>query len=100
LVAIDNFMMHVLPPYFQKSRHYGLHSPNTWKKQKDKICKKLLRNPDTVKNLFALINALIKQEAVVREKCEGKEFEIKPIRANVFGYSNTSLCLIYEDLQK
>jgi len=67
---------------------------------RDKICKKLLRNPDTVKNLFALIKALIKQEAVVREKCEGKEFEIKPIRANVFGYSNTSLCLIYEDLQK
>jgi len=83
LVAINKFMMHVLPPYFQKSRHYGLHAPATWKKQKDKIAQKLVRNPDTVGNLFALIKTLIKQDPVVCEKCKGEDFEIQPVRADV-----------------
>ena len=32
LVAIDQMMQHVLTPYFQKNRYYGLHASSTYKK--------------------------------------------------------------------
>ncbi|MDH3796650.1 MAG: transposase, partial [Flavobacteriaceae bacterium] len=44
LLAIHQIMMHVLPPYFQKARYYGLHSVATFKRLQDKIPDKLKRN--------------------------------------------------------
>lgn len=83
LIAINKFMMHVLPPYFQKSRHYGLHAWATWKKYKPVIPQELVRHPDTVRHLFTLLKALIKQDPVTCERCEKSSFEIKPVSADV-----------------
>jgi len=75
LVAIRQFMMHVLPPYLQKSRHYGLHAYQTWKKHKDNIPNNIKRNADTVKNLFAIIKALLGLEPIQCENCGKLDFE-------------------------
>ena len=74
LAAIDQFMQHVLPPYLQKSRHYGLHAHKTWKKHKDNIPNSIKRNTETVKNLFALIKALLGLDAIQCELCSHEEF--------------------------
>ena len=47
IVAIDQFLWHILPPYFQKSRYYGLHTSATLNKYKDQIDQKLLHNRDS-----------------------------------------------------
>ena len=57
LIVINQFILHVLPPYLQKSRHYGLHSYQTCEKHKDNIPESIKRNADTVKNLFVFIKA-------------------------------------------
>jgi hypothetical protein len=93
IVAIHEFMRHVLPPYFQKSRYYGLHSSSTFKKYKDNIPKKFQHNTESIKNLFALVNAFFKLEPYACEKCKHTEFKIEPIRANptwIF-YNSTKL---------
>ena len=84
LVAINKFLSHVLPPYFQKSRYYGLHSSNTYNKYKDILDDKVKNNISTVANLFALLKALVKQdrETLKCEVCGKEEFETKGIAAN------------------
>lgn len=82
LIAIDKIMMHVLPSYLQKSRHYGLHAHQTWNKYKDKIADKVKRNKSTVGHLFALIKALLQLEVVACEKCGGVNFSFSPIVSN------------------
>jgi len=52
LVAINQFLSHVLPPYFQKSRYYGLHSAPTFKRLGPLIPKKLKRNTETIRLLL------------------------------------------------
>ncbi len=44
LIAINHFLRHVLPPYFQKSRYYGLHHHSTFKRLGDKLPDKIKRN--------------------------------------------------------
>ena len=80
LVAMDQFLQHILPPYFQKSRYYGLHASATLKKYKDKIDKKLLNNGDSIGHLFALLKALIKSAPYSCEKCQSQSYEIKNVR--------------------
>ena len=82
LVAINEFMQHVLPPYLQKSRHYGLHSYQTWKKHKDNIPKSIKRNTDTVKNLFAIIKALLGKEPIQCENCGHTEFDMSIVSSD------------------
>jgi len=76
LLAIDQFLMHLLPAYFQKSR-YG---SATMKKYKDQIDKKLLKNNESIINLFRLLKALIKAAPYKCEKCESSNYEIKKIK--------------------
>jgi len=80
LLAIDQFLMHLLPAYFQKSRYYGLHGSATMKKYKDQIDKKLLKNNESIINLFRLLKALIKAAPYRCEKCESSNYEIKKIK--------------------
>ena len=82
LVAIGKFMMHVLPPYLQKSRHYGLHAHQTWKKYEDKVPEKLLRNKDTIRNLFVIIKELLQLEPVACEQCGHNDFMISGVRSD------------------
>jgi len=79
LVAIDQFLQHILPPYFQKSRYYGLHASSTYKKYADKIDQKLIKNKDSVPSLFSLLMQLLKVAQYSCEKCKSLKFEIKDI---------------------
>lgn len=83
LVAIDQFLLHLLPAYFQKSRYYGLHASATMKKYKDQIDKKLQKNGDSIRHLFSLLRALIKAAPYSCDKCQSCDYEIKKIKKDV-----------------
>lgn len=83
LLAIDQFLMHVLPAYFQKSRYCGLHASATMKKYKECIEEKLKNNSDSIVALFRLLKALLKLAPYKCEKCESCDYEIKGIKKDV-----------------
>jgi len=78
----DQFLRHILPPYFQKSRYYGLHASATLNKYKDRISQKLLQNRDSISELFAVLKILMKAEPYACEKCQSKNFQISEIKKN------------------
>ncbi len=80
LVSIDQFLMHVLPPYFQKSRYYGLHASATFKKYKDRMDQRLLKNKDSISTLFSILRTIMKMAAYSCEACQSVHFEIKDLR--------------------
>ena len=82
LSAIHQFMQHVLPPYFQKSRHCGLHHPITWKRVKDQIPKKLKRNGKTVRIIFMILKYINGLDCSKCEECGHEEFNITGVRAD------------------
>jgi len=83
LVAIHQFMMHVLPPYFQKSRYYGLHSSATYNSIQDKLPNKLKRNKQTITKMFILLNHMNGISSYQCENCDKESFKIKPIKADI-----------------
>ena len=82
LVAINQFLTHVLPPYFQKARYYGIHSTVTYKRIKDKIPSKLIRNTNTIRIICTIIKHLAGLKPYACERCESQEFEIKSLKAD------------------
>ena len=82
LVAINQFLSHVLPQYFQKSRHYGIHAPNTYRRIKDKIPEKLKRNSNSIKVLFAILNHMNGIKEHLCDVCQNDTFEILPLKAD------------------
>jgi hypothetical protein len=58
LVAIAMILQHKLPPYFHKSRYYGLHATCHRKKISTIIPKTLQRNGEWIKQLFELLTIL------------------------------------------
>jgi hypothetical protein len=79
LVAIDQFLQHILPSYFQKSRYYGLHASATYKKYADKLDQKLIKNKDSVPSLFSLLTQLLKVPQYSCKQCKSLDFEVKDI---------------------
>ena len=79
LLAIHQIMMHVLPPYFQKARYYGLHSVATFKRLQDKIPDKLKRNGGSIRTLFEILNHLLKLTPYKCEECKSENYEILEI---------------------
>jgi len=82
LVFIDQFIQHVLPPYFQKSRRYGLHANATKKGLEDKLPESIKRNGQIIRTIFEIITQLIKEEPYKCEQCDSDEYDIIPIAAN------------------
>ena len=79
LVAMHLFLQHQLPPYFQRVRHYGLHSGVTYAKLKDKIPDKLKRNGHTVRTVIQILQTLLAEEPNRCENCGGCSFEAELI---------------------
>ena len=75
ITAIQQMVQHVLPRYFQKSRHYGLHNAcnNTKQIAEDAI----KTNPSTIRTALQIINALLKREIFRCEACQGIEFYLE-----------------------
>lgn len=82
LSAIHQFLVHALPPYFQKSRYYGLHAAPTFKRFKDKIPKKLTRNTDTIRIICSIITQMMNLKSHKCELCQGQEFVVTPLRSD------------------
>jgi hypothetical protein len=69
LDAIHAILKHKLPPYFQRSRYYGIHSSATYKKIKDHISDNLKRDPRMIKILFSLMRELLDIPAANKTRC-------------------------------
>ncbi len=82
LVAMQMFLQHQLPRYFQKVRHYGLHSSVLYKKVKDQIPDQLKRNGRTVRTVIQILKALLKTKPYQCEHCGGTDFEVDLIQSD------------------
>ena len=60
-------MQHVLPPYFNKSRHYGLHQYST--KQRVSIPQALTNNGATIRTVFEILRQLLNLEPFACQHC-------------------------------
>lgn len=74
LSAIHQIMQHVLPPYFQKSRKYGLHHPSS--KMMTNIPQAFRRNNQTIRSLFEIITHLMKLHPFECQHCHSKNYVI------------------------
>jgi hypothetical protein len=82
LVAIHQIMQHLLPPYFQKSRYYGLHSTCIFSKVKGDI-PQLLRNVgQTIRTVFQILKDLLNLTPLVCEKCQQTNLTRIPISSD------------------
>ncbi len=79
LLAIHNIVQHVLPPYFQKSRHYGLHSSATFKQCQALVPNLVRANPHTIRTVFQILYDLLKIKPFVCDKCQSVDQECLPI---------------------
>ena len=70
LVAIHQIIQHLLPPYFQKSRHYGLHSSSIFKNLKGQIPQLLRDVGQTIRTVFQILKELLKITPLACEKCQ------------------------------
>lgn len=75
LLAIHHILQHVLPPYFQKCRYYGLHASTTYKKHQSAIPTYLKRNQHSIRTLFQIINTMLGIEKIQCEVCHSTSFE-------------------------
>ncbi len=82
LVAIDQIMQHVLPPYFQKSRRYGLHASATKKRLENVIPDELKRNGQTVRTLLEILTQLLKIKPYQCSKCGSSEYSIGDVKSD------------------
>jgi len=89
LVAIDQILQHVLPPYFQKSRSYGIHHSSS--KLKANIPDAVKRNNQTVRTVFEIITQLMKLNPYKCEECGSVNHltnEIKPDKSWILNFIN------------
>lgn len=77
LTAIDQILQHVLPPYFQKSRRYGLHHNNS--KVKASLKDAIKRNRHIIRTVFEIITHLSKLTPYACENCGSENYTIEPL---------------------
>jgi len=76
LTAMEQIMQHLLPPWFQKVRYYGMHASNTYKRLAHKVPEKLKNDAKTIKTLFSILNTLLKTQPYQCEKCKSNNHKI------------------------
>ena len=81
LSFIHQFMQHVLPAYFQKTRRYGLHASATKRKYEGLLPEAIKRNGHIVRTVMQIIKQLTKENPYVCEICQSEEYEILVIKA-------------------
>jgi hypothetical protein len=83
LSAIHQILQHQLPPWFQRSRHYGLHAGASYKKHQVNLPSEVKRNGLTVRTLIQILKALLKKEAWVCSVCQSTNYHIFALVANM-----------------
>ena len=61
LVAMDKILQHLLPPHFHRTRHYGLHAPNTRKRLAGQLKAYVKSAPSTVLVILRLLKEMLKR---------------------------------------
>jgi len=69
LVAMASILRHVLPAYFQRSRHYGLHAHSTYQRVKTSIPVAVRRSTGGIRLIFLLLKHLLKTKVTACEGC-------------------------------
>jgi hypothetical protein len=75
MVAIHQIMQHVLPPYFQKSRKYGLHHKST--KITKNISIDLSKNGTAIRTIIEIITDLRKLVPYQCQQCQSQNYLIE-----------------------
>ena len=70
LTAIHQILQHLLPPYFQKSRYYGLHAGVVFHKVKHKMATLVRHNGHTVRTIFQILKSLLGLNPLVCQSCQ------------------------------
>ena len=79
LEALNQFLQHVLPPYFQKSRYYGLHHHSKIKKYKQHVPKLFSESKDVISILFSLLKEYLNIRPYKCQNCEANDYNVIPI---------------------
>jgi len=82
LVAIHSIMQHVLPAYFQRSRHYGLHAGSTFRKYRSLIPSMVKQNGQSIRTLFQILRLLLGVPPDQCPDCQGSTFEYEDLAAD------------------
>lgn len=76
LIFIHQFMEHVLPPYFQKTRRYGIQSNASKKKYKKLIPEELTKQGAVIRTVMQIVTKLLAENPYQCEICQSEEYEI------------------------
>jgi Putative transposase/Transposase zinc-binding domain len=82
LAAMNQIMIHVLPPNFQKVRSYGIMTKTKQKEVKKNIPELVKENGQTIRTIFQIIKALLKledDEEIKCSQCGSSELEIEEV---------------------
>lgn len=95
LTAMDMILQHVLPPYFRRSRDYGLHFSSTRNRIDASLPDDIKKNPDTVRELIRLLKEMLRLQPSVCEACGSmeapKEEIVRPDTSYVRQYLEVNL---------
>lgn len=92
LSFIHQYLCHVPPPYFQRTRRYGLHASASRKKNAEALQEKVRKNGNTIRTVLEIITQLLKVSVLLCEKCQHDEFDEEMILADS-SYKQTFLGL-------
>ena len=90
LVAIHLIVQHVLPPYFQKVRYFGILSTSKFKKIQVDIPSLIKENKHTIRTVFQIIKSLLQLEEgeiIPCSNCQSTEFNILELTPNMDWYN-------------
>ena len=71
---MHQILQHQLPPYFQRSRHYGLHAAPTYERLKGCLPSIVKQEGATVRTVIQILRALLQEEPYCCEGCSGTDF--------------------------
>jgi hypothetical protein len=69
LIFLHQLLSHLPPPYFQRTRRYGIHASAKSKKVKRLIASKLKRNGRTIRTVMEIISHLMHLSPFVCQQC-------------------------------
>ncbi len=82
LIAIDQILKHVLPPYFQKVRYFGIMTSNQLKKIRKELPELVKENRNTIRTLFQIVKALLQiedAEEIVCQNCGSADLKTQTL---------------------
>ena len=86
LAFLHQLLMHLPPPYFQRSRRYGIHANSKKEVYKNAIEERLKRNGRTIRTVIEIITHLMKNEPFSCQQCESTDMSISQLSPDLMNY--------------